>query len=47
MNTKKYLKKMTIEDKARLLCGTGAFWIGGIQGWPRSGTQHAGRRHGT
>lgn len=31
MNTKKFLKKMTIEDKARLLCGTGAFWIGGFE----------------
>ena len=25
MNTKKFLKKMTIEDKAKLLCGTGPF----------------------
>ena len=31
MNTKEFLKKMTIEDKARLLCGTGAFWIGGFE----------------
>ena len=31
MNTKKFLKKMTIEDKARLLCGTGPFSIGGFE----------------
>ena len=31
MNAKKFLKKMTVEDKARLLCGTGPFWIGGFE----------------
>ena len=31
MNTKKFLKKMTIEDKAKLLCGTGPFSIGGFE----------------
>lgn len=31
MNTKKFLKKMTIEDKAKLLCGTGLFSIGGFE----------------
>ena len=31
MNTKKFLKKMTLEDKARLLCGTGPFSIGGFE----------------
>ncbi len=31
MNTKKFLKKMTLEDKAKLLCGTGPFSIGGFE----------------
>lgn len=31
MNTKKFLGKMTIEDKARLLCGTGPFSVGGFE----------------
>lgn len=31
MNTRKFLKQMTTEDKARLLCGTGRFSIGGFE----------------
>ena len=31
MNTKKILKNMTTEDKARLLCGSSDFIIGGFQ----------------
>ncbi|MBQ1570776.1 MAG: hypothetical protein IIZ78_06615, partial [Clostridiales bacterium] len=31
MNTKKFLKAMTVEDKARLLCGSSDFIIGGFQ----------------
>ncbi len=31
MNIKKFLKNMTVEDKARLLCGTSDFTIGGFQ----------------
>lgn len=31
MNTKKFLKQMTTEDKARLLCGTTSFSIGGFE----------------
>ena len=31
MNIKKILKQMTIEDKARLLCGTTPFTIGGFE----------------
>lgn len=31
MNTKSFLKKMTVEDKARLMCGTTPFSIGGFE----------------
>ena len=31
MNIKRFLKQMTIEDKARLLCGTTPFSIGGFE----------------
>ena len=31
MNTKSFLRKMTVADKARLLCGTGPFTIGGFE----------------
>lgn len=31
MNTKSFLKKMTVADKARLLCGTTPFSIGGFE----------------
>ena len=31
MNIKRFLNKMTVADKARLLCGTTSFSIGGFE----------------